>query len=88
MEYAPRVRCKTDFRLAGSPLPGRSRNLWTVTKGFRVIYITSPSDGLILTQAGLMDGASSTTSMWPTDQPSPARLSNGSENRTISNARH
>jgi hypothetical protein len=31
-------------------LPGGSRTLWTATKGFRVIYITSPSPGLILTQ--------------------------------------
>ena len=27
--------CKARFRLAGSPLPGGSRTLWTATKGFR-----------------------------------------------------
>lgn len=54
--------CKTGFRLAGSPLPGRSRTFWTAAKGFR-FYIPSPFPTLTLTQAGLMYGASSTTSM-------------------------
>src|SRR5271163_3500982 len=31
--------CKARFRLAGSPLPGRSRTLWITTKGFRSLIL-------------------------------------------------
>ena len=34
--------CKTRFRLAGSPLPGGRRTLWTAMKGFRVATSLSP----------------------------------------------
>ena len=34
-EWRRRHPCKARFRLAGSPLPGGSRTLWTAMKGFR-----------------------------------------------------
>ena len=55
-----RTPCKTRFRLAGCAFAGRESN--PLGRNERFQFMSSPFPGLTLSLAGLMDGASSTSS--------------------------